>query len=365
MNSSKTLVKVVLLLTCIFTLGGSYAQEATYSQFFNNPIHYNPATIGASPGLRARLQYRDQWSAIPGQMNNYNFNMDIAERNIPGSGGFGLTVNREELGKLGLLNRTNVGLGTSVRIRLQQDFIAQIGIMGNFVQRSVGNDLYFTPDFDERFGLVGETDIDPTSNKTYTDMKFGGLLRYFGETYQGNDVITTLGMAVHHVFRPDVSFIGSGTGAPLERTYVIHGDVLIDRNGKRGHAASKSPHVKINPSFIIEAQSIEYVNLMAGVNMMRSNLYLGAWYRTTKFDSFNSNDLVMMVGVYSNVMEDVKMKLMYTYDYNLSDLPVGSTHEFTLVIELDNIFMFGSPSSNIIGGRRTTRNVAPLECSPF
>jgi hypothetical protein len=67
---------------------GSYqlkAQDPLFSQFYNNPIYYNPGYIGLNQGVRTRFNYRDQWTGLPVDFKTYNFSMDIAERAIPGS----------------------------------------------------------------------------------------------------------------------------------------------------------------------------------------------------------------------------------------------------------------------------------------
>ncbi len=368
MNSTKILVKLgTALMMVLFFLTDGQAQEPVYSQYFNNPIHYNPAMIGANPGLHARMQYRDHWRKLNSPIQNYNFSVDIAERNIPGSGGFGLIVNRENLGN-SLIERTNVGFGTSVRLRIHKDFIAQLGVMGNYVQRELTGNYIYTPQLHELYGYRPDNVIIPEDyqNKNYADMKVGGIFRYHGETYGGDQIVATFGGAVHHVFKPNVSYIGLTSNMP--RNYVAHVDVLIDKNGSRGHVSGNSPHIKINPGFIFEAQNAEFLNFMGGVNVMRSNIYLGLWYRSTRYANyFESNDLIFMTGVHTYFADNSKIKFMYSFDYGLSNLQsdMGSTHEFAVIIEFDDLFIFGGRDRRIIGGRKTTKNVAPLECSPF
>ena len=44
------------------------AQDPSFSQFYNNPIYYNPGYIGLNAGLRTRFNYRDQWTRHDGQL---------------------------------------------------------------------------------------------------------------------------------------------------------------------------------------------------------------------------------------------------------------------------------------------------------
>ena len=87
-------IKLLILVISIALLAGkASAQYPLFSQFYNVPPYYNPAVVGLSPGLRARLAVRDQWPQLPGDLQNLNFSMDIAERNIPGIGRSGFIGN--------------------------------------------------------------------------------------------------------------------------------------------------------------------------------------------------------------------------------------------------------------------------------
>ena len=87
---------LILIFTAVFSQ--LKAQDASFSQFYNNPIYYNPGYIGLNAGMRARFNYRDQWVGLPVDYKTYNFSMDMAERNIPGSGGLGVLVLSDRAG---------------------------------------------------------------------------------------------------------------------------------------------------------------------------------------------------------------------------------------------------------------------------
>lgn len=64
------MIRLVFLLLLAFIPGFTTvcAQDLHYSQFYNNPVHNNPASTGLFAGnLRANLHYRSQWEKVPVQ----------------------------------------------------------------------------------------------------------------------------------------------------------------------------------------------------------------------------------------------------------------------------------------------------------
>jgi len=108
MKKTKVYLLIILSLMVVST---TLAQDPHFSQFYNNPVYYNPAAVGLSPGMRARFNIREQWPQLPGDLRTYTFSMDIAERNIPGSGGLGLIVMSDNAGS-GYMKTSTVGLST-------------------------------------------------------------------------------------------------------------------------------------------------------------------------------------------------------------------------------------------------------------
>ena len=148
-------VFIGLLLICLslFTLDG-FSQEAYYSQFFNSPTYYNPATVGLHSGLKVRLNYRDQWPQYNDDLKSYNFSMDLAERFMPGSGGLGLIFSTNKEGS-GFIKRNMVGVLGSVRIRLNRFWVSQVGFSGTWVQKQIDSkDLIWSDQLDDRHGLL-------------------------------------------------------------------------------------------------------------------------------------------------------------------------------------------------------------------
>ncbi|NVO19610.1 MAG: PorP/SprF family type IX secretion system membrane protein [Bacteroidetes bacterium] len=373
MNNStgtrRSIVFVALILSAIAGIGTLRAQDPLFSQFYNNPIYYNPAYIGLTPGFRARFNYRDQWTGIPQDFKTYNFSLDVAERALPGSGGLGLLVLSDKAGT-GLIKTNNIGLGTSARVPLQENMVAQVGFMVSFVQKTINWDgLVFPDQLSARFGNIYPTAFEPSAKAsvTYPDFSVGGVYRFAetGTTIAG--IQGTLGVAVHHVFQPNESFLG--LNAPLPRKLVIQGDLVLDVEGGRSSSYRtyrNSGSFKFNPGFIYEKQA-DFSTYSIGLNILKSSVYLGAWLRNQTFDFFKANDAIFSVGINAPFSRDTRMKIMYSYDYLITDLRTAAraSHEISIVWEFDQFSMFGGSANGGFNPGYRGGRVREMECCPF
>lgn len=366
----KNIKLLILIISIVLLAGNTKAQDPLFSQFYNVPTYYNPAVVGLSPGLRARLAVRDQWSQLPGDLRNLNFSMDIAERNIPGSGGLGLMVMNDNAGT-GYLKTSVVGLSTAVRINLQEDMVTQVGIMTSFVQKSINwNNLVFSDQLDPVYGNIYETGFLPpnSGNVIYPDFSAGGVFRFTESTTYFRSIMGTFGLAVHHLFRPNESFLS--LTSPLPRKLAITGDIVIETEGSSDgpyfQRYNKSNSFKFNPGFIYESQA-DFRTYSVGLNFLRSNIYAGVWFRNRTTDLVKSNDLIFLLGVNAPLSKQTRVKLNYSYDFVLTEIRPGTgpSHEVTVTFELDAFSLFKGKGPGLGFSPRGNRSKEELECTPF
>lgn len=345
------------------------AQDPIFSQFYNNPIYYNPGYIGLSSGVRTRFNYRNQWTGLVDDCKTYTFSMDIAERSIPGSGGLGLLVSSDRAGT-GMIKANNIGIGTAARIPLQENMVAQVGFMVSYAQKSVNwDDFVFTDELNPRYGRIYETKfVAPASNRvSYPDFSVGGVYRFTSTGSNYSNIQGTLGAAMHHVFQPNESFLG--LNSPLPRKLVISGDLVLEI--ERGRSSSyrsykNSSSVKFNPGFIYEKQS-EFSTYSMGLNVLKSSIYFGVWFRNQTFDLFKAKDAIFTVGINAPFNSESRMKIMYSYDYVIPDVRTAfkSSHEISLVFEFDSFSLFTGGSSGGWSPGYRGGSVREMECCPF
>lgn len=352
----KRILTTFIILTFLLT-SGLKAQDFDFSQWYNNPTYYNPAYVGLTQGLKARLTYRRQMVKIPASFKTIGFSADIAERNLPGAGGIGIIFDNHNANQ-GLVNHTVAGIMPSVRIPIAEYMVMQLGIQAAFVQKRMNWDNLIFPDqLDPRYGNIYPTSfVEPNSDKvTYPDFTAGMLFQFQGDNLSG-----VVGGALHHLTRPNESFYEGSS--PLPRKWVGHIDLIWEFEQSRGFYR-KSASFKINPGFFYQSQA-NLSQFSFGSNFYFTNVYIGLWYRNESFEYDTYSNISLMGGVNIPFSDVARLKLMYSYDFVIYPeyTFTGPTHEFTLVFEFDDISLF---QPRTIGSARYRSGGAAMECSPF
>jgi type IX secretion system PorP/SprF family membrane protein len=364
-------MKTKIIITGLLILGMSglwrpvIGQDMNYTQYFSAPIYYNPAYTGINSGIRARFLYRNQWPSLPVSFKSYYFAADLGDRNLPGSGGIGIQINQDTPG-VGLINNFGAALTVGVRIPITEYMVSQIGIKAGIMQRRVNwDDLVFASQLDPRYGNVyASTFIPPDANKRVVpDFGIGGVLQFLNP--DGN-IGGNIGVGVDHIFQPDVSFLSTGS-SPYPRKWVGQADLIIV-TGPAGTSNTRWPGsdepLKLNIGGIYQNQA-SLSSLQLGLNLLKYNVYLGAWYKTTMGSSAN-NVLALVAGYRYSFYEDMTLKFMYSYDLQIAGAlqGTGGAHEISLILEFDKLSIFGGGNGGYSPGRGH-RGPGEMECPTF
>jgi hypothetical protein len=175
---------------------------------------------------------------------------------------------------------------------------------------------------------------------------------------------------VDHIFQPDIAFLSSGA-MPLPRKWVAHADVVISSGSGSANMSSGGSNdpLKVNPGIIYQNQ-MGLSALQAGLNIMKFNVYLGCWYKTS-LGTGTTSALALLAGYRYNFNEDMSIKFMYSYDMQISGnlSGTGGAHEISLVIEFGNVGLTGGGSGGsrggIYNGPGRSRGFSPMECPEF
>jgi type IX secretion system PorP/SprF family membrane protein len=339
-------------------------QDMNYSQYFSTPLYYNPAFTGVNTGVRARFLFRNQWPALPSPFKSYYFSADLGDRNLPGSGGIGLLINQDTPGP-GTIRNFGAALTVGVRIPISELMVSQVGIKAGLMQRTINwGDLVFTDQLSGKYGNIFQTSFVPPdeNRRTVADFGVGGLLQFMNP--QGN-VTGNIGLSVDHIFQPDVSFLSNGT-SEYPRKYVGLFDLIIDLNPspvRSSFAGGGSDPVKIHLGSLYQSQG-GLNSLQLGANILKFNIYLGAWYKTTLSGVINSS-IALTAGYRYNFYNDMNLKFMYSYDLQVSKSlqGTGGAHEISLVLEFESLSLFGGGGGGYFPGGRRGNGV--MECPAF
>jgi len=359
---------LIPLLGLVILISESRGQDPNYSQWLNAPLYYNPAYTGLNNGVRARFSYRDQWPNLPVDFHTLYFSADLGDRRLPGSGGIGVIINRDNEG-IGFVRNLSAGLTISVRIPLTSNMVCQVGMKAAVVQKWVNwSDFVFSDQLSDKYGSIYMTDVAPPDNfqRIFPDFGVGCLIKFVTASgvFSG-----TAGFSADHLFQPDES-IYQLSKSPLLRKYVAHLDFVLSIG--KGPYATQNPisgfgdPLQINPGIIYQNQN-GMNSFQAGVNCLKFNIYAGGYI---KFSSTHetSTALVLLAGYRYNVTENLSLKFMYTYDLQMSGSlqSTGGAHEIGLILEFQNPRTFSKNRyEECIIVEEKKPKLSKLECSSF
>ena len=358
--SLTTFICLTFFLLFVITPTKLTAQDADYTQYYNNPTYYNPAAVGITLGLKTRLNYRKQWTGLSGDYHTYSFSADIADRSLPGAGGIGVIASQSLAGQ-GILKTNTIGFMPAVRIPISKSTIFQLGALASVVTQQLNWDnLVFGDQLDPQLGNIGPSSFTGASrNKVvFPDFAFGGIFQF-----QGYNVEGSIGGAVHHITQPNQSFFD--INAKLPRKYMMNVDLVININENQGFY-SKRQGFKLNPGFMVEEQAGMLLYRL-GMNIYMSHIYLGIWYKNETLEYDVYSNFAGMVGINIPMGNGTRMKLTYSYEMNVTSQHnfTGPSHELSLIFEFDDIRLIGKRENSGFTIPTQRHSNSPIECSPF
>jgi type IX secretion system PorP/SprF family membrane protein len=258
---------LVIGLLFILSVQDSKAQDALFSQFYNNPVYNNPAFTGVHNGrFRVVAGFRDQWNAVSNttfRTSNVNFDM----RSKIGRGDFltyGFKATNDQSGDANLTyNEAGFNLGYMKQLSGNR-FRRTSQYLTGGISLSVGQ-LYIKPDrlwFSNQFSEAGQRvdntidsgeDINDSTN-FFPDFTAGIL--YYGVN---GDNSYYFGAAAHHLNQPNVSLRTSGQVRKYARYTVQAGGQIAISNT-----------TQLLPAVIVNTQGPSLA-ITSGLNFRYSN----------------------------------------------------------------------------------------------
>ncbi|PSR12231.1 MAG: hypothetical protein DA408_11725 [Bacteroidetes bacterium] len=217
------MVRRILLLLSWILLTATLAktQDFHFSQFSYAPLHLNPGLTGVFAGdTRIAASYRSQWNQVPVAYKTFTVTADhkyTCGHAGPGFFASGIALNYDRAGD-SRLAMANVGLyGSYTRPIKAQSFLT-VGLNAGLGQRSFDtDDLRFGRQFDMGLGVfnpaLGNEEVFANQSHIFFDAALGVNFRW--QALQRDALIDLLekrskldiGIGVHHLNRPDMSFI--------------------------------------------------------------------------------------------------------------------------------------------------------------
>src|SRR6056297_1169587 len=152
-----------------------YAQDSSYSQFFANPLHLNPAYAGTTELPRLVLNYRNQWPQKGATYTTYAVSYDqlIRKKNA----GLGIQMTRDqELNNV--INHHSASAAYSYHLKLGDESFLTLGLKGGMVLKQFNvNNLVFPSGINQLTGEISEFTLAGYSDKKklYPDFAAGAV----------------------------------------------------------------------------------------------------------------------------------------------------------------------------------------------
>ena len=228
MNLIKTIKIAVSVFFLVWVLDNNQvsAQDFHYSQFYNQPLAFNPAMTGIFNGdERISGSIRDQWRSIPVPWFNFSVGYDrkfYPKKSDNGFFGGGLYFNYDTQGDANV-RLSNINLsGSYTRILNQRNLITIGGAVGfsarGFNQESLTWDQFWDPD---RFivdpGLGSGENIIETFN--FVETALGINYRWQKSSRTKLD----LGIGAFHLTTPSSNFFTSTVTQSLPIRFSLTG----------------------------------------------------------------------------------------------------------------------------------------------
>lgn len=335
MNRLVLKIGVVLFVLSSFAIN---AQDIHFTQFYMSPLNLNPALTGVmNCKTRMVANYRNQWAAVlaANAYNTYSVSYDqkipVGREDYFGIGGslWGDVAGESRFGT----TQGRVSMSYSKKMagyRKKASYLV-IGADAALTSRSISNaDLRWPSQ------ITGDG-FDPTrpnNEPNFTDFDFlyadiaAGLLWF---SVIDNNTNWYFGAALHHLNRPNVTFLGDEVN--LYSRYTLHAGMQFEIARKIsmlpfGVYMAQGPHRSLNAG-------TNFRFAMGPSRTINQSFEVGAWYRVgNKVEGGLHSDAVIL----SSRFNYEQFGLGFSYDINVSGLrqasPANGAFEFSLIYNI-------------------------------
>ena len=306
----------IILSILLFTIGHTvFAQNAHFSQFYSNPLYLAPSFAGSSENSRFIINFREQWSKLPGNFTSYSFSADHFFEKY--NSGMGILLFSDQAGG-GKIVTTTAGYLYSYKIRVSYDFYIQPGISAYYYNRTVNHqtlsfaDQFFNGEF---VGTTSET--LPPERVQHADFAFSVM--GYTENFWGGFNLNHL-MSLSPTLNEDFKY--------PSLFFSVYGGAKITTKRTVRNRSNETLHLAFN----FRSQS-KVNQLDIGGYYFKNPLYFGLWYRGLPLgNEYNSSDaIIFLLGVKYN-----QLVFNYSYDMSLGSLisTTGGSHEISIIYNL-------------------------------
>jgi type IX secretion system PorP/SprF family membrane protein len=290
----------------------SIGQDHIYSQFYNAPIYLNPALTGQFEGdIRFNALYRNQWTGLASDFSYMSASADLNLHQI--NSGLGIIFNRSSEGTAYLV-KNNIAASYSYIID-GDNFTLSFGLQAGVTNQKLNWDkLVFGDQIDINSGYipgsVSGAERPAIDSRFYLDANAGANLVY------GKFM---LGLATHHLNRPDESLSGFQAKLPLRISANLSYKVTLIPDQYDRDGSYLIPSVVMYKQGNVNSFSIGTQYKYAGINA-------GIWYRND--GNSNGNDAIVfsvIFDIFNRKTNGEKFRLGISHDATTSKINYSNT----------------------------------------
>jgi type IX secretion system PorP/SprF family membrane protein len=309
-NKAAILMLLAVLPVCV------RAQDPQFSQFFANQPLLCPAFTGAAGGPRVSLNFRSQWSSIPGSFRTFATSFDMPVKFGKTNNGLGATIMADVAGE-GDLTKIDALVNYSFELSLSRSrrnqHILRFGIAAGIQTSTID---FYKLRFPDQLGqppgtVTGETFGNSPRVREQLNL---GVVYYNKFLYAGVTVANIT--QPRQIFLSDRGQSQTTAKIPIRIQGFVGGRIPLD--GKKDRMA-------ISPALMVRSQG-PFLQVDAGLYFSYDPIIIGVWYR-------HQDAVVGLVGFKKGIFS-----VGYSYDYTISRLTnavSGGSHEVSLILEFE------------------------------
>jgi type IX secretion system PorP/SprF family membrane protein len=318
-----------------------YGQDVTFTHFMQNPIYYNPASVGIDQGLLISLNYRRALMYLPSKFETiaFGFDQSLHDTEIRGLGGVGLFLNRNQEGD-GSYYTTSIGIPFSSRVVINDNLKFQIGIAPVIYQKSINFDkLVFYDQLDPYYGIVVPksqlSNLKSDQSVTFFDFHIGIFGRYESDPTDQSNVennVFDFGFSIQHLPEPNQAFENVTAKLASKYSLMMRYSHVIATYGYQ--------QASVQPLMLLEKQgSME--DIITGINFKYKTFSAGTYLRHEQNSLFQVTEIMMLIGTEFQLHERSfsSMQLNYSFDLLVPSKQVNRnvSNELSIILKLPSI----------------------------
>ena len=321
------MIRLALFALFLFVNSLAFAQQwVQFTQANAYGSFLNPGHIGYQSNLNATAAHRSQYVGLGTRAIGTQF-VSFSSPFLSSKFGLGFRLVNDFIG---VQRFTHIDLGGAYHI-MQGKHRLSAGFQLGIVQLSINGAELTAPDGNYLSGVVVHNDqVLPQESSSGSAPTISAGLIYGYKKFE-------VGVSMQHVSSPQIelSNTANGTLIILSRTINLYSSYVIEAN-----------NVKVKPTFFSKTDFKEWQAQM-NLEIDWRKLIVGAGYRG--YSGLNNDAIIGMFGF--RVKE--KIRLVYSYDYNVSFLNNSNSgsHELSLRFDLPKSFKQTVKSNKIFNPR--------------